>query len=98
MWCGSACKQIKTSLPLTSVNRAARLARCVKGLASRAHLQWSARVGSGRVQSIGGAVRGCGSGHGGTDGARVSSVGGSGIVVVGAGAIGGGGKGDQAAR
>jgi hypothetical protein len=76
-------KQIKTSLPLTTVDRATRLALCVKALASRAHLQLSARVGGGRVQSIGGAVRGRSSGHGGTDGARVSSVGGSGIVVVG---------------
>jgi hypothetical protein len=79
-----------TSLPLTTVDGASRLALCVKNLAGRAHLQLSARIGGGRVQSIGGAIRGRGSGHGGTDGARVSSVGGTGIVVVGAGAIGGG--------
>jgi hypothetical protein len=73
-------------LPLTSVDGASRLALCVKNLAGRAHLQLSARIGGGRVQSIGGAVRGRGSGHGGTDGAR------TGIVVVGAGAIGGEGE------
>jgi hypothetical protein len=85
----------KTSLPLTTVDGASRLALCVQNLASRAHLQRSASVGGGRVQSIGGAIRGRSSGHGGTDGARVSSVGGPGFVVVGGGAIGGGGKGGQ---
>jgi hypothetical protein len=89
---GSRVKQIRASLPLTAVDGASRLALCVKNLASRAHLQLSARCGGGRVQSIGGTVCGCGSGHGGTDGARESSVGGSGmgIVVVGEGAICGG--------
>jgi hypothetical protein len=77
LWLGA--KQIKTSLPLTTVNRASGLALCVQDLAGRAHLQLSARGGGGRVQSIGGAIRGCGSGHGGTNGARVSSGGWVGI-------------------
>lgn len=52
------------SLPLTTVNGASGLALCVKDLGSRAHLQLSAGGGGRRVQSIGGAIRGCCSGHG----------------------------------
>jgi hypothetical protein len=61
------------SLPLTTINGARRVALCVKSLARRAHLQLSARVRGGRVQSIGGAVRGRGSEHGETEDARESS-------------------------
>lgn len=56
------------SLPLTTVDGAAGLALCVEDLASRAHLQLSARGRGGRVQRIEGAVRSRGSGHGGDGG------------------------------
>lgn len=59
-------KRIGASLPLATVNGTSRLALCVEDLARRAHLRLSARVGGGRVQSIGGGVRGRGSEHGGT--------------------------------
>ena len=93
----SSMKQMGVRLPLTTINGACGLALCVKDLARRAHLRLSARIGGGRVQSIGGAVCGRGSGHGGDRRRAGELVGGPGFVVVGGRSDLRGGKGDQLA-